>query len=68
MPGVMNTVTQKHYKASDDNTIVVNQQEFQFTGIPKIIWFFKPTGFSPDDFQSRTRMYLEAFKLFIEAK
>ena len=44
--GVVNVVTQKNYETLIGNTIVVNQQEFHFTGIPKIIWFFNPSGFS----------------------
>ena len=66
MDGVLNIVTQKHQKISEYKTLVVNQQEFQFYGIMKIIGFFKPTGFNTEAFKTQTRIYLNAFKDFVE--
>ena len=68
MDGVLNIVTQKHQKISEYKTLVVNQQEFQFYGIMKIIGFFKPTGFNTEAFKTQTRIYLNAFKDFVENK
>ena len=66
MPGVFNLVTQKHKKILDNKTLVINEQEFKFKGIPKIIWFFKPEGFESNAFKAQTKMYLELFKSFVE--
>ena len=66
MAGVVNIMTQKHKKISEHKTLIINQQEFQFYGIMKMIAFFQPTGFNTKDFQTQTKLYLNRFKKFIE--
>lgn len=66
MPGVVNTMTQKHHVISGNRTLIINEQEFQFSGIMKIIAFFEPEGFNLNSFQAQTQIYLEAFKSFVE--
>ena len=68
MPGVLNIMKQKHEKISEHKTLVINQQEFQFHGIMKMIAFFKPTGFNTESFKTQTKIYLKAFKDFVENK
>ena len=64
--GVLNIMTQKHQEITDSTTLVINQQEFQFKGLVKIISFFQPEGFSPEAFEERSRLYLQSFKKFVE--
>ena len=66
MPGVLNIMTQKHEKISSEKTLIINEQEFQFKGIPKIIAFFEPEGFNIEAFKQQSKIYLEAFKQFVE--
>ncbi len=66
--GVLNIMTQKHQEISDSTTLVINQQEFQFRGLVKIISFFEPEGFSLEAFKQRSRLYLQSFKNFVEGK
>ena len=65
---VLNIMTQKHQEISDSTTLVINQQEFQFRGLVKIISFFEPEGFSPEAFKQRSRLYLQSFKKFVEGR
>ncbi len=67
MPGTLNIMTQKHERISGYKTLVINQQEFQFHGIMKIIAFFEPAGLNTDAFQTQTTIYLNAFKEFVES-
>ena len=55
-------------KISEHKTLVINQQEFQFHGIMKMIAFFEPTGFNAESFKIQTKIYLEAFKDFVESQ
>ena len=64
--GVLNIMTQKHQKSSDNTTLVINEQQFEFRGLLKIISFFEPEGFSPESFKQRSRLYLQSFKKFVE--
>ena len=66
MPGVVNIMTQKHQKISDTKTLIVNQQEFQFSGLMKIVAFFQPSGFNLDAFKKQSNIYLNSFKNFVE--
>lgn len=66
MPGVLNIVTQKHEKISENKTLVINQQEFKFHGVMKMIVFFAPKGFNIEDFKIQSKIYLNAFKQFVE--
>ena len=68
MPGVLNIMNQKHEKISEHKTLVINQQEFQFHGIMKMIAFFEPTGFNEESFKIQTKIYLKAFKDFDESQ
>jgi len=66
MPGVLNIMTQKHARISKQKTLIINEQEFQFYGMMKIIAFFKPKGFNIEAFRTQSKIYLNAFKQFVE--
>tara|TARA_B100001250_G_C19710118_1_gene748781 strand:+ start:487 stop:963 length:477 start_codon:yes stop_codon:yes gene_type:complete len=66
MPGVLNIMTQKHQKISETKTLIINQQEFQFSGFMKILAFFQPSGFNIDAFKQQSNIYLNSFKAFVE--
>ena len=66
MPGIVNTVTQKHHMISENRTLIINEQEFQFSGVMEMVAFFKPNGFNINSFKAQTKIYLEAFKSFVE--
>ena len=53
-------------KISDTKTLIVNQQEFQFSGLMKIVAFFQPSGFNLDAFKKQSNIYLNSFKNFVE--
>ena len=67
MPGVVNIMTQKHEKITNQKTLVINKQEFQFAGFMKILAFFQPPGFNLEAFKERSNTYLKSFKDFVEA-
>jgi len=64
--GVINTMTQKHKKINEQKTLIINEQEFQFQGIMKILTFMKVNGFKIDDFKKQSQIYLKNFKEFIQ--
>ena len=66
MPGVLNIMKQRHRKISEQKTLIINEQEFQFKGLMKIMAFFEPKGFNLDAFKAQSRIYLEAFKKYME--
>ena len=66
VPGVVNTVTQKHLFISENKTLIINEQEFQFSGLMKIIAFFEPKGFNIESFRKQSKIYLNSFKNFVE--
>jgi len=66
MPGVLNIMTQRHKAISEEKTLVINEQEFQFKGFMKILAFFQPPGFNLEAFKKQSRIYLIAFKEFVE--
>ena len=61
MSGVVNTVTNRFVKVDNENTQFINDQEFAFKGFMKIMAFLMP-----GNFKKQTRLYLEAFKTFVE--
>mgnify|MGYP001185259323 FL=1 len=64
--GVKNTMTQKHHPISNNQTLIINKQKFEFYGLMKILTFLKVKGFKLSDFQNQSRIYLKEFKSFIE--
>ena len=62
MPQVLNIVTQKHEKISENQTLVINKQEFQFKGMGKIWGFLMPTKI----LKEQTQTYLKKLKDFLE--
>ena len=68
MSGVVNTMTQKHRVISNNRTLIINEQGFEFSGIMKILAFFEPKGFNINGFREQTKIYLEALKIFVEDK
>tara|TARA_B100000902_G_C27322537_1_gene925739 strand:+ start:59 stop:568 length:510 start_codon:yes stop_codon:yes gene_type:complete len=58
---VNNIVTNKFIKVSENKTIFINEQEFEFKGYMKIIGFLMPTAF-----KKQSRVYLKDFKEFAE--
>ena len=66
MPGIINTMEQKHEEIDDNKTLIINKQKFQFSGFMKIISFFEPEGFNIEAFQEQTNIYLRSFKNFAE--
>ena len=61
--GIYNLVTNKLIKISENNTKLVNEQEFEFKGYMKVIGFFMPSVF-----KEKSRAYLASFKNFIESR
>ena len=59
--GVYNIVTNRFEKVSKNKTKFINEQEFEFKGIMKIIGFFKPSAF-----KEQTKAFLNSFKEFAE--
>jgi len=68
MPGVINTMEQKHEEIEDNKTLIINKQKFKFSGLMKIISFFEPEGFNLESFQEQTNIYLRSFKNFTESE
>ena len=68
MPGVINTMEQKHAEIKDDKTLIISKQKFQFSGLMKIISFFEPEGFNIEAFQEQTNIYLRSFKNLVESE
>ena len=66
MPGVLNIMTQRHKKISEEKTLIINEQEFQFKGVMKILAFFQPPGFNLEAFKKQSKIYLVEFKKFAE--
>ena len=66
MPGVLNIMTQRHKKISEEKTLIINEQEFQFKGVMKILAFFQPPGFNLEAFKKQSKIYLVEFKKFTE--
>ena len=64
--GVVNTMTQKHKKINDQKTLIINEQEFQFHGIMKILTFLNINGFKIEDFKKQSQLYLKNFKEVIQ--
>ena len=58
---VINIVTNKFIKVSENKTKFINEQEFEFKGYMKIIGFFMPSAFN-----KQSRVYLKDFKEFAE--
>ena len=59
--GVYNIVTNRFEKVSKNKTKFINEQEFEFKGIMKIIGFFTPSAF-----KEQTKAFLNSFKEFAE--
>ena len=59
-------MTQKHHPISNNQTLIINKQKFEFYGLMKILTFLKVKGFKLSDFQDQSRIYLKEFKSFIE--
>ena len=59
--GVFNIVTNRFLKVSENQTKVINEQEFQFKGFMKIMGFLMPGAF-----KKQSRVYLVNFKDFVE--
>ena len=64
--GVKNTMIQKHHPISNNQTLIINKQKFEFYGLMKILTFLKLKGFKLSDFQNQSKIYLKEFKSFIE--
>ena len=64
--GVKNTMIQKHHPISNNQTLIINKQKFEFYGFMKILTFLNIKGFQLSDFQHQSRIYLKKFKSFIE--
>ena len=64
--GVKNTMTQKHHPISNNQTLIINKQKFEFYGFMKVLTFLNIKGFQLSDFQHQSRIYLKEFKSFIE--
>lgn len=64
--GMTNTMTQKHQKMSEEKTLIIHKQKFEFKGLLKIITFFVPSRFNQETFQKQSDLYLNSFKKFLE--
>ena len=64
--GIKNIMKQKHRSISNNQTLIINTQEFEFYGIMKILTFLKFKGFKIEDFKNQSQIYLKNFKSYIE--
>jgi len=61
--GVYNTVKNKFVKVSDNKTIYITEQKFQFSGFMILIGLLMPGSF-----KRQSAVYLSAFKKFAESE
>ena len=61
--GILNIVTNKFEKISDNQTKFINEQEFVFNTYMKLLFYF-----SKSSLKYQTRLYLNNFKDFVENK
>ena len=59
--GILNIVTNKFEKISDNQTKFINEQEFVFNTYMKLLFYF-----SKSSLKYQTRLYLNNFKDFVE--
>ena len=59
--GILNIVTNKFEKISDNQTKFINEQEFVFNTYMKLLFYF-----SKSSLKFQTRLYLNNFKDFVE--